>query len=175
MYEEPRSKQVSDEPHGGQLRVGRRRARANGEEASRDLRRFVAFATAWLVLVATSCTQTVRVPESEYDELRSEKRVYLDIRTHDARYRVTQFTATDSTLVIEVVDSGPSSYPARNVGFDQPPYLPFPVPLSSIESITRNETPSGASGVLIVLGLVVAVYAFAYWLFGRSMSGLASD
>ncbi len=139
------------------------------------MRRFVAFATAWLVLVATSCTKSVRVPETEYDALRSEKRVYLDVKTRDARYRVTQFTATDSTLVIQTVDSGPNSYPARNVGFDQPPYLPYPVPLSSIESITRNETPSGASGILIVLGMVAVVYAFMWWLFGRSLSGLEGD
>mgnify|MGYP007034349750 CR=1 FL=1 len=121
-----------------------------------------------------SCTQSVRVPEADYGELRPGERVYLDVRTADARYRATQFSVTDSTIVIEAVELGPNTYPSRNAGFDYSPHLPFAIPLSSVESITRNEKPSDASGVLLVVAIAGAVCLFALWVFGQALSGIDS-
>jgi hypothetical protein len=119
-----------------------------------------------------ACTKTVRVPEPDYGQLTPEKNRHLIVRTADARYQVERFTMTDSTLVIESIRPAPNTYPARDEGFDQPSYIPYAVPLDSIESISQVRRPSGATGPLLFVGCVVAFYGFLAWLFAEGLSGL---
>jgi hypothetical protein len=118
-----------------------------------------------LICFLAGCTKTVRVPAEEITKLEPSNQKYLDVTTSDARFRVTRFSVNDTTLVVEAVETSTSSYPSRNTQFDAPPYLPYPLPLSSIESVEQLEHPSNASGAFIVLAiagsLVVALVLVA--------------
>ncbi len=116
-----------------------------------------------LVCFVSACTKTVRVPETEFAQLTPKERTYLDVTTSDARYRVSRFAVNDSTLVVEAVQTGTNTYPARNTNFDKPPYFPYPLPLSSIESVTESKRPHDVSGVFIAVGMVGGFFLALAW------------
>ena len=65
---------------------------------------------------------------------------------------------TDSTLVMEKMIPPPGTYPARDLGFSEPPHLPYSVAVDSIESISQVRRASGAIGPLVLIGVpLVAV------------------
>ena len=119
-------------------------------------------AAASIACFLSACTKTVVVPTSEYAGLRPAARVQLEVETSEGRYRVLRFTTTDSTFVIEEVKSG-STYP-DNPRFANPPYLPYPVPFTSIRSIQQVKDPypivdAVGGGVFVLVAFFGLVFA----------------
>jgi len=63
---------------------------------------------------------------------------------------------TDSTLVIERAWTS-NTYPARDRGLTTPPYLPYAVPVDSVESITQVTPLWSVTGLLIGVGVLAVV------------------
>ncbi len=107
--------------------------------------------------------------------MRPAARTYFDVITHDARYRVTDFAVTDSTLVIKEVEFGPRTYPAREEHQDRPPTLPYSIPLSEIESVQRVQNPPASTGVLLALGASAAIVIGVIALFQHALGDVSLD
>lgn len=113
-----------------------------------------------LCLVA-ACTRTVRIAPGDYQELKPAKNQHLSVVTRTARYHVESFHMTDSTLVIEKLHTESNTYPGSDRGISEPASLPFAVPLDSLVSVSEVHRPSGATGPMIIVGvLVVTVVIF---------------
>lgn len=130
------------------------------------MRRFAALATVWLVLVGTSCTKTVRIPESDYARVSDANVVALRIHTVDDRhYTAIRFFTTDSTLVITEARRS-SGVTGERYGVDDPPQLPYELKWAQIESIdqvTENETKTVIVICIVVVPIVALVVVFMNW------------
>jgi hypothetical protein len=106
------------------------------------------------LLAALSCAKVTTVPPAHYrgPEHGSSYRVH---RTNGVTYYVADFSANDSTLIIESF--------RRVGGDDQPtPPTPFLIPLNEVKSVeslnVSNKAPLVLAGIcLVVVGLGIAV------------------
>jgi hypothetical protein len=107
-----------------------------------------------------ACTRTANVVPSEWGELKPEGSRHLVVTTAGARYQVEKYSMTDSTLVIEKVVPAPGTYPARDEGFDQPPYLPYAVPFDQIQSLEEVRRTSNTTAAFVVAAGLAAFLIF---------------
>jgi hypothetical protein len=139
--------------------------RHRGELGGR-VKRFVALATAGSLLVATSCTKTVRVAESDYARISDASVVVLRIHTVDDRhYTATKFFATDTTLVITEARRS-SGVTGERYGVDDPPRLPYElkwVQIESIDQVFDNETKTVIVICAVVVPIIALVVGFLNW------------
>jgi hypothetical protein len=73
--------------------------------------------------------------------------------------------------VIEKLLPAPGTYPARQDELTEPPSLPYPIPLASIQSITQVRRASSATvPLLILVGLAGALVLLGALLEGNEFS-----
>jgi hypothetical protein len=129
--------------------------RGGHEIATRYHLRAVAAGT--MICLLAACATTAPIPISDYARVEPGERVHLDVVTAHARYRATQFSATDSTLVIEAVWVGGDTYPSSVSRWKAPPALPYTIPFSAVVSMHRVQEPHPMMSVLGGVTLVVAI------------------
>ena len=127
----------------------------------RPRRQYLARAiTAVTVLsLLAACATTTPIPTSDYARVEPGERVHLDVVTAHTRYRATQFSVTDTTLVIEAVWVGGDTYPSSASRWKTPPELPYAIPFSAVVSMHRVQEPHPMMSVLGGMALVVGIMA----------------
>lgn len=111
-----------------------------------------------LVCFLPACSVKTRIPASEFSKVEPGKRVVLDVKTPDAHYRVTRFSVTDSTLVIEGIAEGGNTYPSTT-HLSVPDSLPYELPLREIASMQRiqeaHPVVDAFGGMTLFVGIIV--------------------
>ncbi len=119
--------------------------------------------TATLICANCSCSYYARVPREAYHNVEAGDSTRWKIETDDGRdYLVSQFTLTDSTLVIEAFDpsvkSPEETYPLVTA-------MPYTIDLDQVRSIKKLVEVSEAQGLLITAIVpFVIIIAFLIWL-----------
>lgn len=110
--------------------------------------------TSIVVMLSVACSQVTRVPPAEYGSPR--KAAAYRIRTVDgALYTVSEYVATDSTLVIRAF------HESQKKATDTPPPLPFEIPLSQVSSVDSVAMDRGRASLWVFgAGAVILVILF---------------
>jgi hypothetical protein len=109
-------------------------------------------------LASTGCSRAVEIPRADVEKPEYREpgayRIYLKDQNE---YIVRQFSATDSTVVIEELHGSD-----KRLGDVT---LPIVIPMTDIESVARLETHQGKTlGFVALLAIVgVAIAALATW------------
>ena len=126
---------------------------------------FVRFCTLLVAgTLVTSCTKSISVPPSSYEQVNSEQAKYWRVKTTDDQtYWVEVFTITDSTLVIEQASQVYESQNSEEARLIERSELPIKVPLSDVAALERREISIKRTAlVLLPFGIAfVALYVYA--------------
>ena len=113
-------------------------------------------------LFAISCTKSVYVPPTSYDEVESSRAKHWRVKTTDEQtYWVERFTITDTTLVIEQASrlyTAPGETEPQNIEESD---LPIVLPLSEVAALERREISMTRTSLVVVPLVLAGVVLYA--------------
>ena len=128
--------------------------------------------TLLFVLFTWSCTKTVNVPDTQYDEIDSTESKYWRVTTVDGKkYTVSDLTVDENSLIIlsvnESSDRRDNSGEFENVDSSE---LPLTLKFADVALVERVEIDEVKTG-LVVVTLAVVATAFAFLVASYSVFG----
>jgi hypothetical protein len=128
--------------------------------------RILALIICLVFATTTCCTGMVTVPATDYEKLKSEESsIWIVTTSEGTSFSVSQFTMTDTTLVIEALVS--AKYDHGEISDERFPKsrdLPMSLDRSDIVAIEQEKTEILAPAVIIILGGVL-VLGIAAWIY----------